>query len=306
MLSPAPIRTFTPFAIALVVYLGALGLMRPNTAGDEPHYLLAAESLVFDGDFELSNDYASRNRTRRVYTAFPLNLHAAHYTPSGGLRTKHGIALSVLVAPAIALGVLPARLLLIVVSAILAQQLYALLLDLGVARSTWRWLAWAAVALCPPLLVFTNQIYPEVPAALLTVVALRVILRSAAGRRAVLLGSLAAAALPWFHVRYLPIAGALFLGLLYAGPRSRRLELAAWVVGPFAVSFVLLALSSSAGTGARRRARRTGPSSSSASATRAGRCRFGARPSSPTSSTPATAGSHTPPCSGSASPGSAA
>ena len=55
-----------PFALALAVLGTAYLVMRPDTAGDEPHYLLAAESIAFDGDLDLTNDYASRERTLSV------------------------------------------------------------------------------------------------------------------------------------------------------------------------------------------------------------------------------------------------
>ena len=82
-----------PFLVALAVYLVAFAVMDPGTTGDEPHYLLVAESIAFDGDVDLRNDYASRERTLRVVNVFPLgsNLHAAVYKESGELRPLHGV-----------------------------------------------------------------------------------------------------------------------------------------------------------------------------------------------------------------------
>src|SRR5215208_6738165 len=71
-----------PFAVALLVYLVAYVVMDPNTTGDEPHYLLTAESIAYDGDLDLTNDYASKERTLRVVNVYPLSPvpHAADYT----------------------------------------------------------------------------------------------------------------------------------------------------------------------------------------------------------------------------------
>ena len=59
------------------------------------------------------------------------------------------------------------------VAALLADQLFRLLRDLRFRRR-YRVAAWVAVVGCSPILVFASQIYPEIPAALLIVVALRV------------------------------------------------------------------------------------------------------------------------------------
>jgi hypothetical protein len=219
----ALLRHLAPFALALGILFAAFLVMRPDTAGDEPHYLLAAESIAFDGDLDLTNDYASRERTLRVVNGFPLSPlpHAADYDGSGRLRPLHGVGLSALLAPAVGLGGLTgARLLLLFIAALLADQLFRLLRDLQFKRP-YRFAAWVAVVGCSPLLVFASQIYPEVPAALLIVVALRVMIRHAASPPALVLGASAGVALVWLHVRYIPLAMGVFAGLLIAAARSR-------------------------------------------------------------------------------------
>jgi hypothetical protein len=219
----ALLRQLGPFAIALAILLAAFLVMRPDTAGDEPHYLLAAESIAFDGDLDLTNDYASRERTLRVVNTFPLSPlpHAADYDGSGRLRPLHGVGLSALLAPAVGLGGLTgARLLMLFIAALLADQLFRLLRDVRLKRP-YRYAAWIAVVACSPLLVFATQVYPEVPAALLIVVSLRVMVRHAASPAALVLGASAGVALIWLHVRYIPLALGVFAGLLVAAARSR-------------------------------------------------------------------------------------
>lgn len=213
-----------PFALALAVLGTAFLFMRPDTAGDEPHYLLAAQSLAFDGDLDVANDYRSRERTRRIVKAFPLETfrHAADLNGSGKLRPLHGVGLSVLLAPAVGLGGRTgAQLAMVLIAALLADQLLRLLRDLRFGR-TVRTAAWLAVVACSPLLVFASQIYPEVPAALLIVVALRVMVRHAASPAALALGGAAGVGLVWLHVRYIPLAMGVFAGLVVAAARSRR------------------------------------------------------------------------------------
>jgi hypothetical protein len=207
-----------PFVLAFAAYLAVFLVMRPPTTGDEPHYLLTAESIAYDGDVDLTNDYASRERTLRVVNVFPLdpNLQAADYTASGKLRPLHGVGLSAYLAPFVALGGLTgARIGMLLIAALLADQLYRLLRDLGFPR-LYRNLAWFATAFCLPVLAFTSQVYPELPGALLLIVTLRIMVGGAASPSALALGSAAAAALVWLHVRYLSLSIAVIVGLAFA------------------------------------------------------------------------------------------
>jgi hypothetical protein len=210
------VSQLAPFVLALTVYLAVFLVMRPETTGDEPHYLLIAESIAYDGDVDLTNDYASRERTLRVVNAFPLSPQAADYTGSGQLRPMHGVGLAALLAPAVALGGLTgARIVMVIIAALLADQLFRLLRDLGFHRR-YRVLAWTAVVFCLPILPFTSQIYPELPAALIVLFALRVMIAGARSPAALALASTAGAALIWLHVRYFPLWAGVFVGLAVA------------------------------------------------------------------------------------------
>jgi hypothetical protein len=212
------VAQLAPFVLAFAAYLTVFLVTRPDTTGDEPHYLLAAESIAYDGDVDLTNDYASRERTLRVVNVFPLshNLQAADYTGSGQLRPVHPIGLSAFLAPAVALGGLTgARLAMLLVAALLADQLYRLLRDLRLRRR-YRIPAWIAAVLCLPVVAFSSQIYPELPGALLVVVSLRTMIGGSPSPAALALGSTAAAALVWLQVRYLSLALAVLLGLALA------------------------------------------------------------------------------------------
>jgi hypothetical protein len=226
-----------PLLVAFVILFTAFAVMRPDTSGDEPHYLMAAQSLAFDGDLDVTNDYASRERTLRVTRSFPLEQfrHAADLDGSGKLRPLHGVGLSVLLAPAVGIGGLrAAQGAMVLIAALLADQLLRLLRDLRLRRGA-RTAAWIAVVGCSPLLVFASQIYPEVPAALLIVVALRVMVGHATSPRALALGATAGTALVWLHVRYIPLAMGVFAGLVIAAAAARRRDrtggVGAWAAG---------------------------------------------------------------------------
>jgi hypothetical protein len=205
-----------PFAVAFAVYLVVFLVMHPDSTGDEPHYLVTAESIGYDLDVDLRNDYASRDRVRRVVDVFPLGPHAAVYKKSGELRPFRGVGLPAVLAPAVRLGGLTgARLVMILIAALLADQLYRLLRDLRLRRR-YRVLAWGAALFCLPVVVFSSQIYPELPGALLVVVALRVMVVGASRASGLALASTAAAALAWLHVRYLPLSVSIPVGLAIA------------------------------------------------------------------------------------------
>jgi hypothetical protein len=218
------IALLAPFALALAAYLAVFLIIRPGATGDEPHYLVVAESIAYDRDIDLANDYASPDRISRIfpYGFLDPHLHAADYTGSGEVRPLRGVGLPALLAPAVALGGLTgARLVMVLITALLADQLYRLLRALGFRRR-YRALAWVAAVFCLPLLVFSSQIYPEPAAALLVVVALRIMVERVVSPAALALGSTASAALLWLHIRYLPISVAVFLGLAYAALSKER------------------------------------------------------------------------------------
>ena len=141
-----------PFALAFAVYLLVFLEMRPlDATGDEPHYLITAESIAYDLDVDLRNDYASSERVLRVVNVFPLGPHAAVYKESGELRPFRGVGLPALLAPGVGLGGLTgARLVMVLIAALLADQLYRLLRDLRLRRR-YRVLAWVAVVFCLPV-----------------------------------------------------------------------------------------------------------------------------------------------------------
>ena len=264
---------------------------------------------------------------------FPLDpvRHAADYDGSGQLRPLHGVGLSALLAPAVGAGRpdgraardgpdrgAPRRPALPPASRPAAS---------GAATES---LPGSAVVGCSPLLVFASQIYPEFPAALLIVVALRVMVRHASSPAALALGATAGAALVWLHVRYLPLAMGVFAGL---GPRRRAL-LAGTAPSRRGIRATVADYAATALRNWRTRdrpGRRPGSRSGSAPSPRAFQCWYGTPdPTAPyrafstherrgrrlevpvrlraraTSSARSTDGSRSCPCTGSASPPSAA
>ncbi|HEX5503870.1 MAG TPA: DUF5719 family protein [Thermomicrobiales bacterium] len=164
----------------------------------------------------------------------------------------HSIGISLLILPGFAVaGWLGALATTVVIAALLAMALYGLLRDLGVTRRT-ALLVTAVLALSSPLVTYAVQIYPEVAAALLLVVAVRLIAGGPLRDRWRLPAALAClVAVPLLHTRLLPpalIGLVLLAGVLLArwrghlgrlSGRQRLLALAATAgVTAFALALV--------------------------------------------------------------------
>jgi hypothetical protein len=215
---PAPVLGFL---IALVVYGGALGVMRPVPSGDEPHYALEAISLARDGDRDMRDEYADAGLIHAV-TALPaLDPHARDFG-DGRLVSTHGVGLPLLLTPvaAVTTSVTAMRLELLLLAALAAAVLLRIVrrFDDG-----WRgWAAWALVAFSLPVVAYATQLYPELPGALCLLLGVNGILAGPRRRWEWLLGAAATAFLPWLHVRYLPIVAGLVVVFLARLWRDRR------------------------------------------------------------------------------------
>jgi hypothetical protein len=146
--------------VLFAVYASTLGTRATAAseyAGDEPHNLLIAESIVSDGDLDLRDEYATR-----AYRSFhPLPLApSARPLPSGVLHEPQGVGFPALIAPAYALG--GPRLVELALAAVAALgfALAALLARRFVAEP-WASAGAALAGLSPPALAHATSVTPE-------------------------------------------------------------------------------------------------------------------------------------------------
>lgn len=214
------------FVVALAVLSLARTVAEAPVVGDEPHYVLIAQSLLRDGDVELDNDYASAARTGNVKAGLAPETHAFRYRDGGPLRPVHNVGLPLLLVPAMAVdaSVGAARTVLVVLGAGFAAALMWFLarlrrVDIVVVSAS------AVASLGLPVLVFSFQVYPDLPAALLTTVALGLLVTRSFRSKHAWGAAALAAFLPWLHVRF----GVIAVGLLVA-VAARLLDLgsASW------------------------------------------------------------------------------
>jgi hypothetical protein len=224
------------FAAAFALY-AVLGMFVPGPAGpqgDEPHYLTMAQSLLSDGDLDLTDEFAERE-----YAPFfggTLEAHTSPQSPRGRLYAVHTPGLPALILPAYAVGGYPAVRWLMSALAALTAVLVARLVGDATGSPGARLATFGIVAFTPPLAFYALAVYPETPAALATACFL-LAARSDPKPGRLLLVSGIAAALPWLHPKFLPLA-ILGLGLVLvrrASPMARACALAV-----FAGSLALL------------------------------------------------------------------
>ena len=203
------------FAIYAVVAHQAQTRVGPD--GDEPQYLMVAESLLRDHDLALDQDFKEAR-----YTAFfsrPLRPDFRVRGPEGQVYSLHALGLSLLILPAYALGGYPgASFFMAFLAALLMREIRRLLSRVTADERLAEGTAWL-VGLSPPIIHFAGLIFTEVPAALLLCAGLRT---GVFGRTRVssMAAALCAATLPWLNVRYAILSAAIVVGLGLRGWRE--------------------------------------------------------------------------------------
>jgi hypothetical protein len=254
-------RRWVPFLVAFGVYFSAFVVMSPVPEGDQPHYEIEAMSLAYDQDRDVSNDYAIPDRFQPIFGPKVPDMHGRRYKRGGPLVPVDNVGLPLLLAAGVPVlkemqvvapgkARWPWHLELIFLAALAAQVLYRILRRLKPDERFLRTVVWASVAFSAPMVVYASQIYPEMPAVLLALIAVDAML-NVPTRRTILTGAAAVSLMPWLHVRYFPIALLLAVGLairavLDLPDGQRRLAVsaptAAWALAPLAASMVVMAI----------------------------------------------------------------
>ncbi len=174
------------FLLPWVIYLALLPWSTDHRQpdGDEPYYLLLTHSLAHDFDTDLTNNYAAGDwrhfmeREIEPQSGDPVG-------PDGQLYSRHNSLLPLLLAPAYRIaGTWGVRILLAALTAALAWMLLRLAWHYAPEHPGASLLAYGLFAFSPPLLIYSQQVWIEVPAALLLALALdRLLMLAHPGRR---------------------------------------------------------------------------------------------------------------------------
>lgn len=220
---PAAVFFWLPFVVYAALVPWTSEQRQPS--GDEPYYLLLTHSLAYDLDARLANNYADEDWRRftdrrvRPQPGDPVG-------PDGEIYSRHNLTLPLVLAPAYRLlGRAGAQLILAALAALLAWQTLRLARHYTPDRPGEGLVAYGIASLAPPLVIFSGQVWVEVPAALLTALALDrlcVFSRSRARGDLAALGLLAVA-LVALKLRFALIAVPLALIAWWRSGRSPKL-----------------------------------------------------------------------------------
>ncbi|HUR84166.1 MAG TPA: hypothetical protein VMY78_02375, partial [Solirubrobacteraceae bacterium] len=216
-------RAAALWIVLFAAYAATLGLPAfgdSEFGGDEPHYLLTAESIVSDHDLDLRDEYAAR--AYRDWYPYVLERHGR--LTNGQANEPHGAGFALLIAPAYGLAGPPAVQLLMAAIAALAFTLGALVAR-KVVPELWAGGAALVCGLSPPALAYGTAVTPELTAgallALASLLALRA--RERPRIRRVAGAALALGALPWLGLVFaVPGAVVAFALLHWLRRRARR------------------------------------------------------------------------------------
>lgn len=235
----APRAWLLPAFFAIYAAVAYQAQTRVGPDGDEPQYLMVAESLLRDRDLALDQDFKEAR-----YSAFfsrPLDPHFRIRGPEGQIYSLHAVGLSLVILPAYALGgYAGASFFMALLAAFLIREVRGLVRELTGDESLAEGTAWL-VGLSPPIIHFAGLIFTEIPAALLLCIGLRT---AVFGRtpRATVVAALCVAALPWLNVRYAILSLAVFGALSWRLWRAGRAT-TAFPVRPLVTAALLPAVS---------------------------------------------------------------
>lgn len=238
------------FAVNLAALLiwDARGLY--GLSGDEPHYLVISDALWSFQSFDISAAYLKEALIPNLY---PLGLAPdgvalgsdwswGHVVESSnGVFSWHGVLIGWLLAVPFGLfGILGAKITMVALGAGIVLVIY-LLSGLVTTSVRLRFVVSLVVALTYPLLLASNQIFPDLPAGGLALLGVYWLMREVAGRpvasSVIAFGvTFLVALMPWVGIKYAPIAAVLLIGIFIAS-RNRVA-----VVAASALSAVLLLL----------------------------------------------------------------
>lgn len=208
---------------AAAIAAGVLGALVFSTAawfaspsipgGDEPHYLVITQSLLYDHDLKIENNH--RRGDYHAYFAGDLRPDFVRRGRNGEIYSIHAPGVSALVLPAFAIGGYHAVVVFLILLASAACGLAWWLAWRVSGSFAGAWFGWAAVTLTAPFLLETYTVYPDGPGAAIVLTGFWALVRASdetddplhpSSASPWFLHGLALATLPWLHTRFAALA----------------------------------------------------------------------------------------------------
>ncbi len=229
---------FALFSLAAVI-LYTRGI---HLSGDEPHYIMIAQSIVEDGDFDLKNQMEGKSYFK--YLPVEIKFHGGDY--QGKYRSFHMPGVSFLLLPFywffnLLGGAIPARLYFrlaaALINAFFALGLFQLLKSKFPDKNITGF--WLLFLITFPLSFHAVHLYPELPAAALMMFGY-IFAFHRNEKKNLLFSGLFLSLIPWFHIKYMPALVVLALFILYRLVRERNIKSIVYFVLFPLFSFLLL------------------------------------------------------------------
>lgn len=222
--------------------------------GDEPHYLIMANGIAKYKTFEQTKPYLEEFQTREIYSPgladrgavpSPQNTHAAE--GPHGLFNAHNIGLPLLIAvPFRVGGTIGVKVFLILMSGLAVWTCWVIsgLLSSDIQA---RVLSVIAVTFGLPLIPAAGQIYPDIPAGIISLIAIASLLYRKHDRSYGYVADLgigiAISFLPWLHIKFSAAAFVLVIAICWSRLNHTQNVLRSFALAvPLCVSVVMLAL----------------------------------------------------------------
>jgi hypothetical protein len=201
--------------LSLVIFGGSAWAASPSVpGGDEPHYLVITQSLLFDGDLKIENNHLRGDY--QPYFQGQLRPDFIRRGRDGQIYSIHAPGISAVVAPAFAIGGYPAVVLYLIALAAIGGALLWHVAWLALRSEAAAWFGWAAVTLSATTIFHAFTVYPDSVGGLLVLTGIWALLRAEDEHengsmtvRPWLLHGAALSLLPWLHTRFALLAGSL-------------------------------------------------------------------------------------------------
>jgi hypothetical protein len=224
--------------IAAVVVAGlltasALHMAPRHPDGDEPDYLIIAQSLLADRDLRIEN-----NHQQFDYAAYHEGVLPPSYLQrgrDGHIYPVHAPGLPVLLLPGFAALGYPGAVAVIVLVAALGAALLWHLAHVLTESATAAWMAVAGACGSATFFLHGFTVFPDAPASVLCLVGIWAIVEPARVRRwSLALVAVGLVWLPWLHTRYVVLAAGLGLAIVLDRAWRGRARDLVWFVVPAA------------------------------------------------------------------------
>ncbi|MCK4942463.1 MAG: hypothetical protein KAS65_02750 [Candidatus Aminicenantes bacterium] len=226
-MSSPPAKPLVIWLMAFLIFTAASFLLYfqgVQLSGDEPHYIMVAQSIVEDHDFDLDNNI--QNKTYYKYLPVDLQFHGKIW--DGRYRSYHMPGVSFLLVPFYALfnllaGFIPAslyfRLVAGLINACFGLALFFLLkIQFPDKKITGIWILFLGLY---PLVFHSIHLYPELPAAALMMAAF---IFAFGEKTNYWLSGFFLSSVAWFHVKYYPALIVLALFILIKIIKTRQIK----------------------------------------------------------------------------------